>query len=192
MNDILHRPTVLVLNRSWQAIHVKTIAESLCMQATDVAVALDIDGSNMNPVKWNDWLRLPIREGDIAIHTSTLAVRAPTVIVLCNYAKVPKKRPKLSTKTIWERDKGVCQYTGRPLSPAESNIDHVLPRSKGGATSWENCVLADRMVNSKKADHLPQEVGLRLIRAPVAPREVPVSLLIRNTHKVSDWDHFLS
>jgi 5-methylcytosine-specific restriction endonuclease McrA len=192
MTDILHKPTVLVLNRSWQPIHTKTVAEAICMLATDVATALDIDGQNMQAVKWTDWMKLPVRETDCAVHTSKMAIRVPTVIVLCNYAKVPKKRPKLSSKTIWERDNGICQYTGRKLSPEEANIDHVLPRSKGGATSWENCVLADKKVNSRKADRLPQEAGLKLSRAPQAPKELPVSLFIRNKHGVQDWNHFLS
>lgn len=192
MNDTIHKPTVLVLNRSWQPIHVKTVAESICMMATDVATGLDISGSSMQAVKWSDWIKLPVREEDSVIHTSRIGIRIPTVIVLCNYAKVPKKRPKLSSKTIWERDQGICQYTGRKLTPEEANIDHVLPRAKGGETSWENCVLADRKINSKKADKLPQDVGLRLVKKPVAPKEVPVSLLIRNIHKVPDWDHFLS
>jgi len=191
MNDILNKPTVLVLNRSWQAINTKTPAEAFCMMATDVVTALDISGDSMNPVKWKDWLNLPIRETDSVVHTSKMAIRVPTVIVLATYAKVPKKRPKLSAKTIWDRDKGVCQYTGKKLSREEGNIDHVLPRSKGGATSWDNCVLADKKVNTKKADSLPQDVGLKLLRAPVIPKEVIVTSLIKNSHGVADWDHFL-
>jgi 5-methylcytosine-specific restriction endonuclease McrA len=118
-------------------------------------------------------------------------VRVPTVIVAANYAKVPLRRPCFGTRGIWERDGGVCQYTGRKLSPKEGNIDHVVPRSRGGKTSWDNCVLAHREVNSRKANRLPHEAGLRLRKQPVAPRVVPASVLIRNHHGVRDWEHFL-
>ena len=92
---------------------------------------------------------------------------------------------------IWERDGGVCQYTGRKLAPHEGNIDHIVPRSRGGASSWENCVLSHRTVNERKADRLPQEAGLRLLRSPAIPRAVPASMLIRNLHGVGDWQRFL-
>jgi 5-methylcytosine-specific restriction endonuclease McrA len=192
MNDILNKATVLVLNRNWQAIHVKTPAQAFCMMAADVATALDIqeDGA-MQPVKWADWLKLPVRDADNAVRTVRGAVRAPTVVVLATYAKVPKRRPKFSARNVWRRDGGTCQYTGRKLAPHEGNIDHVVPRSRGGRTAWENCVLAHREVNSRKADKLPEEAGLRLRRQPAAPRELPSTLLIRNSLGIRDWEHFL-
>jgi hypothetical protein len=76
--------------------------------ATDVATALDIDGESMVPVKWSEWLLLPIRGPDSFVTTPRGRVRVPTVIVLANYAKVPKKRPKLSARGIWERDGRRC------------------------------------------------------------------------------------
>jgi 5-methylcytosine-specific restriction endonuclease McrA len=192
MNDVLNKTTVLVLNRNWQAIHVKTPAQAFCMMAADVATALDIqDSGDMRPVKWADWLTLPVRENDNSVRTVHGAVRVPTVIVLANYAKVPKRRPKFSAKNIWQRDGAACQYTGRKLAPHEGNIDHVLPRSRGGETAWENCVLAHKEINSRKADKLPQEAGLRLRRQPTAPRELPATILIRNAHRVRDWELFL-
>jgi 5-methylcytosine-specific restriction endonuclease McrA len=192
MNDILNLATVLVLNRNWQAIHVKTPADAFCMLATSAAVALDIQGDDwITPTPWKDWLELPIREQDRAVTTPRGPVRVPTVIVAANYSKVPMRRPHFGPRGIWERDGGVCQYTGRKLAPREGNIDHVVPRSRGGATSWENCVLAHREVNSRKADRLPQEAGLRLLRRPSAPKALPATALIRNQHSVADWRHFL-
>ena len=191
MGDILNKSTVLVLNRNWQAIHVKTPAEAFCMMATDAATALDICDGNFVPTKWKDWLVLPVRECDCGVNTSRGQIRVPTVIVAANYTKVPMRRPRFGARGIWERDGGVCQYTGRKLSPKEGNIDHVVPRSRGGRTSWDNCVLAHREVNSRKADRLPHEAGLRLRKSPVVPRALPVTVLIRNHHGVRDWEHFL-
>ncbi|MEM1297621.1 MAG: HNH endonuclease, partial [Verrucomicrobiota bacterium] len=149
--SILDLKTVLVLNRNWQAINTRTPAEAFCQMATDVATALDIQGTDfMVPTKWEDWQKLPVREGDASIGTSRGEIRVPTVIVVANFSRVPKKRPKFNSRSLWERDGGRCQYTGKNLAPGEGNMDHVVPQSRGGATSWENCVLAARDVNSRK------------------------------------------
>jgi len=192
MKDILRKTTVLVLNRNWQAIHVKTPADAFCMMASGSATGLDVQGDDfISPVRWDDWLKLTIRDEDNSVNTPRGAVRVPTVIVAANYAKVPLCRPRFGARGIWERDGGVCQYTGRKLAPHEGNIDHIVPRSRGGASSWENCVLSHRTVNERKADRLPQEAGLRLLRSPAIPRAVPASMLIRNLHGVGDWQRFL-
>lgn len=192
MTDILHKTTVLVLNRNWQAIHVKTPADAFCMLASGAATGLDVQGDeHIIPVRWDDWLKLPIREEDRSVNTPRGAVRVPTVIVAANYAKVPICRPRFGARGIWERDGGVCQYTGRKLAPGEGNIDHIIPRSRGGESSWDNCVLTHREVNERKADRLPQEAGLRLLRKPAAPRAMPATALIRNHHGIRDWQRFL-
>jgi 5-methylcytosine-specific restriction endonuclease McrA len=190
MSEVLHKSMVLVLNRNWQAIDVKTPAQAFCMMAGDVATALDIDG-DLRATRWTDWLQLVVRTGDHSVRTVRGEIRVPTVIVLARFARVPKRRPKLSARTIWHRDRATCQYTGRLLRPGEGNIDHIVPRSRGGQSTWENCVLADRRINSRKADRLPEEVGLKLRRAPIAPREVPVTSLIQNSHQIADWRLFL-
>ncbi|HEY0794037.1 MAG TPA: HNH endonuclease, partial [Chthoniobacterales bacterium] len=155
--------------------------------------ALDIQGTgDMRPVRWREWLELPVREADFFVRTIRGLVRVPTVLVLARYSRVPKRRPKLSPKGIWERDGGQCQYTGRKLAPHEGNIDHVVPRSRGGQTTWENCVLTDRRINSQKGNHLPEEVGLELRKNPTPPRELPVTYFIRNAHNVADWNQFLT
>lgn len=192
MSDLLNKTTVLVLNRNWQAIHAKTPSEAFCMLATGAATALDVQGEEaIVPVKWDEWLKLPVRECDHAVQTPRGAVRMPTVIIAVNYAKVPLRRLGFGRRGIWERDGGVCQYTGRKLLPDEGNIDHIIPRSRGGKSTWDNCVLAHREVNSRKGSRLPHEAGLALRRQPVAPRAIPVSLQIRNAHGVRDWERFL-
>ncbi|MCB1224231.1 MAG: HNH endonuclease [Verrucomicrobiales bacterium] len=192
MSNVLEKVIVLVLNRHWQAIDVKTPMDAFGMMAAGNATALDMDGEQrLVPVTWEAWQELPVREQDCSIGTVHGRIRVPTVLVLARFDRVPKRRPKFCAKAIWERDGGVCQYTGKKLRPEEGNIDHVVPISRGGVSSWENCVLADRRVNSRKGNKLPEEAGLQLLRKPFAPREVPVTLLIRNPHEVEDWHFFL-
>src|SRR2546423_3402692 len=193
MSDILNKTIVLVLNRNWQAIHVRTPQEAFCMVATNVATALEIDGDDhIRPVTWEEWIALPMRPQDNAVQTVRGPIRVPTVIVAVNYARVPKKRPKLCAKTIRERDGNRCQYTGALLKPEEGSLDHVVPRSRGGRDAWENCVWASKAINSKKGNRLPHEAGLRLLKQPKAMREVPVTALIRNTLGIRDWEPFIS
>ncbi len=116
----------------------------------------------------------------------------PTVIVAVNYARVPKKRPKLCAKNIRERDGNRCQYTGALLRPDEGSLDHVVPRSRGGPDTWENLVWSSRQVNTRKGNRLPHEAGLKLLNEPRAPKELPVSALIRNAHGIAEWKLFLN
>ena len=203
MNDMLNKSIVLVLNRNWQAINVRSPQEAFCQMATNVATALeiefeDVDGDvalrtrNIRPVTWNEWITLPIRPQDNAVQTVRGPIRVPTVIVAVNYAKVPKKRPKLCAKTIRERDANRCQYTGKLLKPDEGSLDHVVPRSRGGRDIWENLVWSAKEVNHRKADRLPHEAGLKLLSVPRAPKELLASALIRNTAGVEDWKLFLN
>ena len=114
------------------------------------------------------------------------------VIILSKFDRVPKKRPRFSQKNIWIRDGYTCQYTGKRLKPGEGNIDHIVPKSRGGATDWTNCVLACKKVNAKKADATPEEIGLKLIKKPEPPKELPIFHYITNRHNIKEWDIFLA
>src|SRR2546427_10880547 len=87
MSDILNKATVLVLNRNWQAINVRTPADAFCQMATNVATALEIESEDsLRPVTWDEWITMPIRPQDNCVRTPRGAIRVPTVIVCCNYA----------------------------------------------------------------------------------------------------------
>jgi 5-methylcytosine-specific restriction endonuclease McrA len=188
----LNRTTVLVLNRNWQAIHVKSPAEALSMMYTDNATGLDILGEDqMIPYKWNDWINLPNDPESDYVKTINGEIKIPKVIVLCHFDKVPLKRPKFSLSGVWNRDGGICQYTGKKLSKNEGNVDHVIPRSRGGRSNWDNCVLSHKEINAKKANRTPEEAGLKLIKQPVIPRHLPSTFYIKNKHNIAEWNMFL-
>jgi 5-methylcytosine-specific restriction endonuclease McrA len=197
MSELLNKNIVLVLNRNWQAINIRTPQDAFCQMATNVATALDIElgdderAQALRPVTWDEWLALPVRDGDQFVQTVRGAVRVPTVIIAVNYAHVPKKRPKLCARAIRERDGNRCQYTGRLLRPEEGSLDHVLPRSRGGKDEWENLVWSDKAVNARKGNRLPHEAGLKLLNPPRAPRELPATQFLRNSHSIVEWNLFL-
>lgn len=186
MESVLHKQIVLRLNSGWQPIGFSTVRDAITAMTGQAqaggspALALDVgveDGevSYVNPVKWEDWLLLPVRDEDLAVMTSKGAIRCPLVLVMANYSKVPFKTPRLSPSSIFERDGGICQYSGRKLSKKQASMDHVVPKSKGGKDSWENLVLADKQLNQDKGNKFNHEIGLTLLRQPKAPPSLPIS-----------------
>jgi 5-methylcytosine-specific restriction endonuclease McrA len=108
-----------------------------------------------------------VAEGDGAVRAASVAVPVPTVIRLRTFVRVPyNRRVPLNRRAIFARDEGKCQYCG---SPAE-NIDHVVPRSRGGEHRWENVVAACRRCNTRKGNRSLEQAGLTLRRPPLAPR----------------------
>jgi 5-methylcytosine-specific restriction endonuclease McrA len=188
----INKTTVLVLNRNWQAIDVKSPADALSMMYTDNATGLDILGKDhMIPYRWKDWVNLPFDSECDYIKTINGGIKIPKIIVLCKFDKVPIKRPKFSSTGIWNRDDGICQYTGRKLSKNEGNVDHVIPKSRGGRSNWDNCVLSHKDINAKKANRTPEEAGLKLLKKPTTPKHLPISFYIKNKHNIPEWDMFL-
>jgi len=212
MNTVANKLICLNLNANWQPVGFKTVKDAivdLCgaesggkpsTLALDIDYELDSEGQpifdeakSMNPVSWEEWMMLPIRPWDLAINSPTRSIRVPTVIIATNFNKMPIKsfKGKPSKDGIWNRDQGVCQYTGRKLTKDQSTIDHVVPRSKGGEDTWTNLVLCDKSLNSKKGNKLNSELGLKLKRDPFEPSPTPMSALIREA-KHHTWKHFLT
>jgi len=206
MSNIANRAIVLKLNKNWLPVGYSVVSKALvdlcageaCM-AVDIDYSRDEDGkpnfshpTSMRPVDWDEWITLPIREWDLEIHSPSITIRVPTVIIAKNYAKMPVHtfRGKPSKKAVWKRDKGIDQYTGRALAEIDATLDHVIPRSKGGQSTWNNLVLAHKRLNWKKGNKLNEEVGLKLIRRPKAPEPVPASELIKEAKHI-DWVHFI-
>lgn len=211
MSDIVNKLITLSLNSAWKPIGYKTVKDAIISLtgsetkqeptslAIDIEYELDSDGNplfdkviNMRPVSWSEWITLPIREWDLTISGANRKYRVPTVLVAVNYDKMPRKEfnDNPSNESIFARDNYTCQITGQKLSKDELNVDHVIPRSRGGDEGWENKVTCRKDLNSKKGNKLNSEVGIKLIRPPFKPKPVDVMYLIKEArHK--DWEHFL-
>ena len=207
--DILNKPIVLSLNRAWQIIGHRTVKQALVAlngggDGVPPALGLDIayprfkDGTwnfdrplFLNPLPWSEWIKLPVREFDFAVTTPKLRIRVPTVMVATQFARMPVHAPRLTREAIFERDGGVCQYTGERVGRLGGNLDHVVPRDRGGRDSFENLVWAKREINAFKANRLPHDAGLRLLRRPKAPAALPASASVREAQH-PDWRHFLA
>lgn len=189
--NFLEHETVLVLNKNWQAIGIKNSLEALSVMFCGSATALHVTEEDMTPMPWQEWVKLPVVEGEKYISTVNHKIKIPKIIVLAKYNQVPRKRPRLTSKNIWYRDNGICQYSGKKLTPNEGNIDHILPRSRGGKTTWTNCVLSHKDINSLKGNKTPSEAGLKLIKQPKEPEALPTILSIKNFNNIEEWKPFL-
>lgn len=120
-------------------------------------------------------------------HSARTSLRVPSVIRLTYFVKVPyRARAALSRRAVFARDDHTCQYCG---APAE-NIDHVVPRSRGGRHVWENVVAACRSCNARKEDRYLHETGMTLRRRPTAPRELAwIVVAVGTVHP--DWRPYL-
>jgi 5-methylcytosine-specific restriction endonuclease McrA len=122
-----------------------------------------------------------------AFHSERLTVPEPSVVRLAHFVRVPyQRRIALNRRAVFVRDGGKCQYCGA----AAENIDHVVPKSRGGAHEWENVVAACRRCNARKEDRLPHEAGLRLARQPFQPRE-RIWILVHGAPVRAEWAPYL-
>ncbi len=184
---VLERPT-LVLNRNWQPVNVATVARSLVLLWNESARV--VDPNDYQTYTWADWSQLRVRDGDPFIQAIRLQLRAPEVIVLVNYDRLPSAAVSFSRRNLFKRDHWTCQYCGVQPGADELTIDHVVPRSQGGTSTWENCVLACVTCNKRKADRTPQQASLKLRHAPVRPMWKP--LYARHTVRIESWSKFVS
>lgn len=184
---VLKRPT-LVLNRSWQPIGVASVSRSLVMVWNDTARIVDpIDYSLYT---WEDWSQLKPKDGEPVIRTVQFEMRVPEVISLTRYDRFHRRTVPFTRRNLFRRDRFTCQYCGCSPGGNELTIDHVVPKSRGGNTSWENCILACVRCNHRKADRTPDEARMAIRKHPTQPAWNPV-YSARNI-KVESWERFLS
>lgn len=185
--NALQKP-VLVLNRSWQPVHVSTVARAMVLLWKEAARIVDVE--DYQTFSWEDWSKLR-PAGDAAfIQSATYRLRLPEVITLTGYDKLPTKAVTFSRRNIFKRDRFQCQYCGKNPDAEELTIDHVNPRAAGGISSWTNCVLSCIDCNKKKRDRTPEQAGMRLKKEPVCPVWKPV--YANHNIRLASWSKFIS
>lgn len=161
--------SVLVLNRYYQPVHVTSVRRAFTLLYQGVAKAID---EQFRLYEFAHWAALAA-ESHECIHTVNRTIRVPRVVVLSAYEYLPKGRVRFSRLNIYARDSDTCQYCGKIYTRADLNLDHVVPRSQGGRTSWENVVCSCIQCNLKKGGRTPDQAGLKLLKKPARPRWTP-------------------
>ncbi len=183
---------VLVLNRLWQAINVCTAERALTLLYSGHAQVVCENDGNFNTFSFPQWCDFSEQyAGDEVVKTIAFRIRIPRVILLLFFDRLPNKEVKFTRHNVFERDKNTCQYCGHKFDRKDLNIDHVVPRHRGGLTTWTNVVCSCVDCNRRKGSRSPEEARMHLIRKPKKPRWRPfVEVQFIKTADHS-WRHFL-
>ncbi len=193
--------SVLVLNRFYMAIHVVSVRRALVLLYRDLAEVIDVEAGQYLNYSFEHWIELSSlmaeeasfnADDDEIIHSVSFAIRVPRVLRLLEYDKVPKQTLRFNRRNLFARDDYTCQYCAKVLPLSQLSFDHVVPRSRGGATSWDNVVSCCLICNGKKGDRLPHEAGLKLLKKPVRPKQNPLLKMKLDNPKYESWKSFIS
>jgi 5-methylcytosine-specific restriction endonuclease McrA len=177
---------VLVLNRSYLPIHVTSARRAFSLIYRQTARAVNEEYETFD---FEQWRRQEIAGEAVGMVNGR--IRVPRVIVLPGFDRIPKRHVRYSRVNVFARDKFTCQYCGRRPPRSQLNLDHVIPRSLGGRTTWENVVCSCVDCNRRKGGRTPQQARLRLQRSPSKPRWTPLMNLIVSSVRYREWRPFL-
>ena len=191
MRNVLNE-NVLVLNRLWQAINVCTVERAFMLLYMGHAEVVLEDSGDFQTFDFHEWREFSQgHHGEDVVHTVSFKIRIPRVILLLFFDRLPHKEVKFTRHNIFERDHNTCQYCGKHFDRRELNLDHIVPRDRGGTTTWENIVCACIPCNTRKANRTPQEAGLHLIRKPKRPKWRPFVQISFSLPRHDSWKHFI-
>ena len=163
---------VLVLNSSYEPIHICNVRRAVVLVFKGVAVIQEPALFSLRSISAN--------------HS------APSVIRLVHYVHLPFKKRLASKNNILIRDRYLCQYCGKPLKSHEVTLDHIVPKSRGGESNWENLAACCPPCNLKKGSKLPEEVGLTLLKDPRKGSAFHFLHLLRHYGSVDEkWRKYL-
>ena len=191
--------SVLVLNRLFVAIHVISVRRAFCLLCKDLAEVISFENGQYASYDFQSWQELSefrarfkeeFKDQDW-VRTVRCEIQVPRIIRLLFYDKLPKQTVKFNRRNIFARDGNRCQYCGRKYPTSELSLDHVVPRSMGGKSTWTNVVCACLECNVKKGGRTPEQAGMRLIAPPTRPRRNPILSLKLTNSKYRSWRVFL-
>ena len=163
--------SVLVLNATYEPLSVVSIRRAIVLLLKEKAELLEA--------------------AEASLRAAGASMPVPLVIRMVYYVRIPRSTIlPLSRRTVMARDQYTCQYCGGTPPRSDLTLDHVVPRSRGGATEWENVVVACRACNQRKGNRTPREAQMALLREPHRPRYVALALLGEPTHR-EIWSKYL-
>lgn len=197
--------SVLVLNRSFVAVHVVNVRRAIGLLFRRLAEVVHVEEGQYaahNLESWRELSQLWAEFRDAAAGDASPAhgdwvraigyeLQAPRVIRLTEYDRVPRQSLRFNRRNVFARDGNQCQYCGQQFPMSELSLDHVVPRSRGGTTSWENIVCACVACNVRKGGRTPQEARMALTRLPARPKRSPLLALKLGNPRYESWKNFV-
>ena len=188
---------VLVLNKLYVAVRVISARRAFCLLARNLAEVIHVDDGKYLNYDFESWAELSEFQRTFEPHkfdcvqTVRLRIAVPRVIRLYAYDRLPDQAVKLNRRNLFARDRNQCQYCGQHFATSELSIDHVKPRTQGGADTWENLVCACVKCNAKKGGRTPEQAHMKLTRKPVRPRRNPLITIRLGQERYASWKAFL-
>jgi len=191
---------VLVINKMWMAVRVTDARRAFSLLFRDMAEVIRVDDGSYASYDFESWAEISTLRDELNdldpdeydwVRTVRMHLAVPKVIRLLGYDRLPQQQVKLNRRNIFARDRNVCQFCGKSFSSSELSLDHVVPRSQGGESSWENLVCCCVRCNAKKGGRTPEQAKMALIRKPVKPQRNPVLSLRLGRDKYASWRAFL-
>lgn len=192
--------SVLVLNKLFMAVHVISVRCAfilLCKELAEVVSQEDGQFATYDFPSWREISEYRLKnfqfraEEDDWVRTASTQIQVPRVIRLLDYEKVPRHAVKFNRRNIFAHDNNQCQYCGKRFATSDLSLDHVVPRSQGGLSSWENIVCACIDCNVRKGGRTPKQAHMSLIRKPDKPKRSPLLNLKLSSKKYESWRTFL-
>ena len=185
---VLELPT-LILNSGWLPVRVSTVADAITKMFKGEAKAVDDDYAVWD---FDSWTELRAKESEPVIHTATMAIKVPEIVVLTRYSQAHGRKIVFSRMNIYRRDNWTCCYCGCTPGARELTIDHIVPRSKGGKSEWTNCVLACTDCNRRKDSKSVEDAGLKMLWQPYKPTWSPRMVIKKVVNTPASWEKFVS
>ncbi len=189
--------SVLLLNRLYMALRIISVKRAMTLVYRELAEIVYVEDGQYLSYDFDDWLEVSAAKAAFEpdkhdwLHTVRFQIAVPRVIRLLAYDKLPKARVKLNRRNLFARDRNRCQYCGHRFPTTDLSIDHVVPRSQGGKTTWDNVVCACTRCNVRKGGRTPEQARMRLITRPVRPRHSPVLTIKLGDARYASWKQFL-
>ena len=189
--------SVLVLNRTFVAVHVTNVRRAITLLFRDLAEVVHVEEGQYGAYSFESWRELSAMQATLRdpdhdwIRGVGFDLRAPRVIRLLSCDRGPQQGLRFNRRNVFARDGNQCQYCGQHFPMSELSLDHVVPRSQGGVTSWENIVCACVACNVRKGGRTPTEARMHLIRHPVKPKRSPLLSLKLGNPKYASWKSFV-
>ncbi|MBN1436977.1 MAG: HNH endonuclease [Sedimentisphaerales bacterium] len=188
---------VLVLNKHYMAIRVVDVKRAIRLLFKELAEVITFEQGQYSNYDIGSWIELSeIKQAFEPqahdwLHTVKISIAVPRIVRLLGYDHLPRQEVTLNRRNIFARDRNHCQYCGKRFPANELSIDHIIPRSMEGPTTWENLVCACLNCNVKKGNRTPSQANMRLISEPVKPKRSPVINLDFGDGRYRSWKQFL-
>jgi len=188
---------VLVLNKHYMAIRIVGAKRAFSLLFRQLAEVVSLEEGRYSNYDFQSWCEVSQfrrqfePDGHDWVSTVNFYIAVPRIIRLLFYDRLPRTEVKLNRRNIFARDKNRCQYCGRRQPTSELSLDHVIPRSSGGESVWENIVCACTECNVKKGGRTPKEARMSLIQKPIRPKHNPLVHIHLGHQRYHSWKQFL-